>query len=85
MSKTYQAGKSFSKNLNCQDIKILIGGEGGIRTLEGVLALTPLAGERFRPLSHLSDMFDSSLSFVLKEGLTRRFAPRPAGALRASV
>ncbi len=30
------------------------GGEGGIRTLEGVLALTPLAGERFRPLSHLS-------------------------------
>ena len=32
------------------------GGERGIRTLEGVLALTPLAGERFRPLSHLSDM-----------------------------
>ena len=31
------------------------GGEGGIRTLEGVLALTPLAGERFRPLSHLSN------------------------------
>ena len=30
------------------------GGERGIRTLEGVLALTPLAGERFRPLSHLS-------------------------------
>jgi hypothetical protein len=31
------------------------GGEGGIRTLEGLLTLTPLAGERFRPLSHLSD------------------------------
>ncbi len=61
------------------------GGERGIRTLEGLLTLTPLAGERFRPLSHLSDMFDSSLSYVLKEGLTRRFAPRPAGALRASV
>jgi hypothetical protein len=30
------------------------GGEGGIRTLEGLLTLTPLAGERFRPLSHLS-------------------------------
>jgi len=30
-------------------------------------------------------MFDSSLSYVLNEGLTRRFAPRPAGALRASV
>src|SRR5690606_30267513 len=33
------------------------GGEGGIRTLEGPFeALTPLAGERFRPLSHLSDV-----------------------------
>ncbi len=34
------------------------GGERGIRTLEGVLALTPLAGERFRPLSHLSEFRD---------------------------
>ena len=33
------------------------GGERGIRTLEGLLTLTPLAGERFRPLSHLSDVF----------------------------
>lgn len=32
----------------------LLGGERGIRTLEGLLTLTPLAGERFRPLSHLS-------------------------------
>ena len=31
------------------------GGEGGIRTLEGLSTLTPLAGERFQPLSHLSD------------------------------
>ena len=31
------------------------GGEGGIRTLEGLLTLTPLAGERFQPLSHLSE------------------------------
>src|SRR6478752_7035737 len=30
------------------------GGEGGIRTLEGLLALTPLAGVRLRPLGHLS-------------------------------
>ena len=35
-----------------------VGGERGIRTLEGVLALTPLAGERFRPLSHLSEFRD---------------------------
>ena len=33
---------------------VVAGGEGGIRTLEGLLTLTPLAGERFRPLSHLS-------------------------------
>ena len=30
------------------------GGERGIRTLDGLLTHTPLAGERFRPLSHLS-------------------------------
>ncbi len=30
------------------------GGERGIRTLEGLLALTPLAGARLRPLGHLS-------------------------------
>ena len=30
------------------------GGERGIRTLEGLLALTPLAGVRLRPLGHLS-------------------------------
>ena len=31
-----------------------IGGERGIRTLEGLLTLTPLAGVRLRPLGHLS-------------------------------
>ena len=30
------------------------GGERGIRTLDGLLTHTPLAGERFRPLSHRS-------------------------------
>ncbi len=30
------------------------GGERGIRTLDTLLTYTPLAGERFRPLSHLS-------------------------------
>src|SRR5688572_12851931 len=33
-----------------------VGGERGIRTLEGLLALTPLAGVRLRPLGHLSVM-----------------------------
>ena len=36
-------------------LRRLRGGEGGIRTLDGVSAHTPLAGERFQPLSHLSD------------------------------
>ena len=31
-----------------------IGGERGIRTLDGLLAHTPLAGARLRPLGHLS-------------------------------
>ncbi len=30
------------------------GGEDGIRTHEGLLTLTPLAGERLKPLGHLS-------------------------------
>ena len=30
------------------------GGEGGIRTLDRGLPYTPLAGERFQPLSHRS-------------------------------
>ena len=32
------------------------GGERGIRTLDTLLTYTPLAGERFRPLSHLSEL-----------------------------
>ena len=33
------------------------GGERGIRTLEGLLTLTPLAGVRLRPLGHLSGAY----------------------------
>ena|GEM_PF-2921441 len=33
---------------------IVNGGEEGIRTLEKLLTSTPLAGERLRPLGHLS-------------------------------
>ena len=33
---------------------LIFGGERGIRTLEGLLTLTPLAGVRLRPLGHLS-------------------------------
>ncbi len=34
--------------------RIVFGGERGIRTLDGILSHTPLAGERLRPLGHLS-------------------------------
>ncbi len=33
------------------------GGEGGIRTLDTLLRYTPLAGERLRPLGHLSVLY----------------------------
>jgi hypothetical protein len=37
-------------------LKVLNGGEGGIRTLDGLLTHTPLAGARLRPLGHLSGL-----------------------------
>jgi integrase len=38
----------------CLNKRMKVGGERGIRTLEGLLTLTPLAGVRLRPLGHLS-------------------------------
>jgi hypothetical protein len=46
-----QAREATAAQLPCL---ACIGGEGGIRTLEGLLTLTPLAGARLRPLGHLS-------------------------------
>jgi hypothetical protein len=40
---------------------VATGGEGGIRTLEGLLTLTPLAGARLRPLGHLSGLRPTGL------------------------
>ena len=44
-------------NLN-ENVEIYVpyGGEGGIRTLDGLLTHTPLAGARLRPLGHLSGL-----------------------------
>ncbi len=36
-----------------------IGGEGGIRTLDGLVTHTRLAGERLQPLGHLSKNLNS--------------------------
>ena len=40
------------------------GGERGIRTLDGLWAHTPLAGERLRPLGHLSGQWVGSISGI---------------------
>ena len=37
---------------NTRGLRAVYGGEGGIRTLDELLTHTPLAGERFQPLSH---------------------------------
>ncbi len=41
------------------------GGERGIRTLDRGLPYTPLAGERFQPLSHLSGIVYSKVKFMI--------------------
>ena len=51
----YSIQLSYGRVVCCYILLLCCGGEGGIRTLEGLLTLTPLAGERFRPLSHLSE------------------------------
>ena len=57
-----EQGVEISSSLRQQNKKppmgafYFVGGERGIRTLEGRLTLTPLAGERFQPLSHLSGL-----------------------------
>src|SRR5690554_5803817 len=43
-----------SRNYLLTTLQYKSGGEGGIRTLDTLLRCTPLAGERLRPLGHLS-------------------------------
>ena len=39
---------------NFSNLSKLVGGDGGIRTLDTLLTYTPLAGERLQPLGHVS-------------------------------
>jgi hypothetical protein len=48
-----QTQKGHRKNAGAP-FAFMCGGERGIRTLDGLLTHTPLAGERLRPLGHLS-------------------------------
>ena len=51
---TGYATRHRQRRAKCSNRRAIIGGERGIRTLEGLLTLTPLAGVRLRPLGHLS-------------------------------
>ena len=41
------------------------GGERGIRTLDGLLTHTPLAGERLQPLGHLSKCDEQAGNYTI--------------------
>jgi hypothetical protein len=43
------------------NLLILNGGERGIRTLDGLLTHTHLAGERLQPLGHLSGKINNQI------------------------
>ena len=58
------------------------GGERGIRTLDTLLTYTPLAGERFRPLSHLSEI---SFSFHCAGPATGRHSGTGARGLTSAL
>ena len=60
------------------------GGERGIRTLEGLLALTPLVGVRLRPLGHLSVMQRVTADVILLGQRQKRDA-RVTGREQESV
>ena len=80
-------------------VQATTGGEGGIRTLDGLLTHTPLAGARLRPLGHLSHRAMPKIERGMipvrgspgkargaENGLiTRRPAPRPSGRPKAGV
>ena len=59
------------------DFVMPYGGEGGIRTLEGLLTLTPLAGARLRPLGHLSG-FKTQWAFAERGMIPARSSPGKA-------
>ena len=55
--KSFFVGKNVGKSAfkaNKRRGYLTTGGDGGIRTLDALLAHTPLAGEHLRPLGHVS-------------------------------
>ena len=50
------------------------GGDEGIRTLDGLMTHTPLAGERLRPLGHVSERGSSDFALPLQVLIQRNTA-----------
>ncbi|CAE6932449.1 conserved protein of unknown function [Pseudomonas marincola] len=50
----FQVIQQLTEKILTHPIQLNNGGEGGIRTPDTLLRCTPLAGERLRPLGHLS-------------------------------
>ena len=55
------------------------GGEEGIRTLDALLTHTPLAGERLRPLGHLSTCGDTQEGEFFQARNPKKFGVTLAG------
>ena len=49
---------------------LMIGGEGGIRTLDTLLTYTPLAGARLQPLGHFSVIVLVGSEYIVSEKTT---------------
>jgi hypothetical protein len=60
-----------------QDLhRIVIGGEGGIRTLDTLLTYTPLAGERLQPLGHFTINFYTGIFTLIDKRSQVAFATK---------
>ncbi len=82
-------GKSpLSADATCHQIeRISRGGEEGIRTLDTLMRYTPLAGERLRPLGHLSnhDRADKEKPVLNQQQTSRKTSRRSPVHRQASV
>ena len=71
----------YPTELRARDLVLHVdgtGGERGIRTLEGLLTLTPLAGARLRPLGHLS-VVQRAAKDKRPEAVRKAYKAAPAG------
>jgi hypothetical protein len=77
--RVYLNDNERTKSLSQKLTRKRTGGERGIRTLDGLLTHTPLAGVRLRPLGHLSGAQSAYQSHLA--GSERGIIPRIAYAM----